>query len=178
MISRRTAFGVLATYAAGRGTPARAEVPGVTVTEIKIGNTMPYSGPASSYGIVGRLEAAFFKMVNENGGVGGRKINFISYDDGLSPPKTVEAVRRLVEEDGVAFLFSQLGTAPNAAIVDYVNRRRIPHLFLSSPGANWSDHKRYPWTMGTQPSSRTEAQIQARYIERERPGAKVALLYH
>jgi branched-chain amino acid transport system substrate-binding protein len=116
-------------------------------------------------------------MVNDNGGVAGRKINFISYDDSASPPKTVEAVRRLVEEDGVAFLFSQLGTAQNAAIVDYVNRKTIPHLFLASPGANWSDYKRYPWTMGTQPSARTEAQVHAQYIERVRPGAKVALLY-
>jgi branched-chain amino acid transport system substrate-binding protein len=177
MITRRRAFGLLATCAAGRWTAARADTPGVTAAEIKIGNTMSYSGPASSYGVIGRLEAAFFKMVNENGGVGGRKINFISYDDGLSPPKTVEAARRLVEDDGIAFFFGSLGTSTNAAIVDYVTKRKIPHLFLSSPGANWSDYKRYPWTMGTQPSNRTEAQVQARYIEHEQPGAKVALLY-
>ena len=131
---------------------------------------MAYSGPASSYGVVGRLETAFFKMVNENGGVGGRKINFISYDDGLSPPKTVEAVRRLVEDDGVAFFFGSLGTSTNAAIVDYVNKRKIPHLFLASPGANWSDYRRYPWTMGTQPSARTEAQVQARVHRARKAG--------
>jgi branched-chain amino acid transport system substrate-binding protein len=168
---------MLAACAARHRAAAAADTPGVTATEIKIGNTVSYSGAGSSYGVIGRLEAAFFKMVNENGGVGGRKINFISYDDGLSPPKTVEAVRRLVEDHGVAFLFGSLGTSTNSAIVDYVNRRRIPHLFLASPGANWSDYQRYPWTMGTQPSARTEAQVLAQYIERERSGARIAFLY-
>src|SRR6476661_6121702 len=144
---------------------AFAQQPGITDTEIKFGNIMPYSGPASALSVTGKVFAAYFDMINEKGGVNGRKLNMISLDDGLSPPKTVEATRRLVEDDGVAFFFGSLGTSTNAAIVDYLNKRKIPHLFLSSPGANWSDYKRYPWTMGTQPSNRTEAQVQARYIE-------------
>ena len=158
--------------------PARAaDTPGVTATEIKIGNTMPYSGPVSSYSPIGKLESAFFKMVNEQGGVAGHQINFISLDDGYSPPKTVEDVRRLVEEDQVAFLFNTLGTPTNSAIVRYVNQKKVPHLFVATGAAKWGDYKEYPWTTGFQPDYRTEAQIYAKYILQQKPNAKIAVLY-
>ena len=156
---------------------AMADSPGVTATEIKIGNTMPYSGPVSSYSPIGKLETAFFAMVNEQGGVAGHKINFISLDDGYSPPKTVEQVRRLVEEDQVAFLFNTLGTPTNSAIVRYVNQKKVPHLFVATGAAKWGDEKQYPWTTGFQPDYRTEAQIYAKYILQQKPDAKVAVLY-
>ncbi len=158
-------------------TTALADTPGVTATELKIGNTMPYSGPVSSYSPIGKLDAAFFNMVNEQGGVAGHKIDFISLDDGYSPPKTVEDVRRLVEEDQVAFLFNTLGTPTNSAIVRYVNQKKVPHLFVATGAAKWGDYKDYPWTIGFQPDYRTEAQIYAKYILKERPDAKVAVLY-
>jgi len=151
--------------------------PGVTATELKIGQTMPYSGPASSYGVIGKLETAFFNMVNDEGGVGGRKINLISLDDGYSPPKTVEQVRRLVEVDQVAFLFNTLGTPTNTAIHRYVNQKKVPHLFLSTGADKWGDYKAFPWTMGFQPSYRTEAQIYTKYVLETQPNAKIAILY-
>jgi branched-chain amino acid transport system substrate-binding protein len=151
--------------------------PGVTETEIKIGNTMPYSGPVSSYSPIGKLDAAFVKMVNDEGGVAGHKIDFISYDDGYSPPKTVEQVRRLVEEDHVAFLFNTLGTPTNSAIVRYVNQKKVPHLFVATGAAKWGDYKLYPWTTGFQPDYRTEAQIYMKYMLKEKPNAKLAILY-
>ena len=154
-----------------------ADLPGVTATELKIGHTNPYSGPASAYGIIGKTEAAFFNMVNEKGGVGGRKINFISYDDGYAPPKTVEQVRRLVEEDQVAFLFQTLGTPTNTAIHKYVNQKKVPHLFISTGADKWGDHEHFPWTMGYQPSYRTEAQIYTKYMLQQNPKAKLAILY-
>ncbi|HET8997890.1 MAG TPA: ABC transporter substrate-binding protein, partial [Acetobacteraceae bacterium] len=122
---------------AALGRRARAATPGVTATEIKIGNTMPYSGPASSYGAIGKAETAFFKMVNAQGGVAGRKIDFISLDDGYLPPRTVEDVRRLIEEDQVAFLFNTLGTPTNSAIERYVNHKKVPHLFLATGADKW-----------------------------------------
>jgi branched-chain amino acid transport system substrate-binding protein len=158
-------------------TVALAADPGVTATELKIGNTMPYSGPVSSYSPIGKLDSAFFKMVNEQGGVGGRKVNLISLDDGYSPPKTVEDVRQLVEEDQVAFLFNTLGTPTNTAIVRYVNQKKVPHLFVATGAAKWGDYKQYPWTMGFQPDYRTEAAIYGKYILKEKPDAKVAVLY-
>jgi branched-chain amino acid transport system substrate-binding protein len=154
-----------------------ADTPGVTATEIKIGNTNPYSGPASAFSVVAKLETAFFKMVNDQGGVAGRKINFISLDDGYSPPKTLEQVRRLIEEDQVALLFNNLGTACNSAIQKYVNQKQVPHLFISSGADKWGDYQHFPWTMGFQPSYRTEAQIYAKYILKERPNPKIAILY-
>jgi branched-chain amino acid transport system substrate-binding protein len=158
--------------------PAFAEdTPGVTSTEIKIGNTNAYSGPASAYSVIAKLEAAFFKQVNDQGGVAGHKIDFISLDDGYSPPKTVEQVRRLVEEDQVALLFNTLGTPTNAAIARYVNQKKVPHLFISSGADKWGDYQQFPWTVGFQPSFRTEAQIYAKYILREKPDAKIAILY-
>ena len=154
-----------------------ADTPGVTATEIKIGNTNPYSGPASAFSVVAKLETAFFKMVNDQGGVAGRKINFISLDDGYSPPKTLEQVRRLIEEDHVALLFNNLGTACNSAIQKYVNQKQVPHLFISSGADKWGDYQHFPWTMGFQPSFRTEAQIYAKYILKEKPNPKIAILY-
>ena len=164
--------------ATGPLVPAGAEdLPGVSATELKIGNTNAYSGPASSYGVISKTETAFFKMVNDQGGVGGRKINFISYDDAYSPPKTVEQVRRLIEEDKVAFLFNTLGTAPNTAIQRYMNQKKVPQLFISTGADKWGDYKRFPWTMGYQPSYRTEAQIYTKYMQAQKPDAKMAILY-
>jgi len=151
--------------------------PGASDTEIKLGNTMPYSGPASAYGVIGKAETAYFDMINEQGGVNGRKINFISRDDGYSPPKTVEQVRKLVEEDQVLALFQTLGTPPNSAIRDYLNEHKVPQMFVATGAAKWNDPKHYPWTIGWQPSYQIEARIYARYILKELPNAKIALLY-
>jgi len=151
--------------------------PGVTDTEIKIGNTMPYSGPASAYGVIGKSLGAYFAMINDQGGVNGRKINLISRDDGYSPPKTVEVVRKLVEEDQVLLLFNTLGTAPNIAIQGYLNDNKVPQLFVASGADRWNDPKHFPWTMGWAPSYRVEARIYGRYILKNLPDAKVAVLY-
>ena len=151
--------------------------PGASDTEIKIGNTMPYSGPASAYGTIGKAEAAYFTMVNEQGGINGRKINFISRDDGYSPPKTVEQVRKLVEEDQVLLVFNPLGTPPNTAIRGYLNDNKVPQLFVATGADKWNDPKNFPWTMGYQPSYRIEARIYGRYILKNLPNAKIALLY-
>ena len=138
---------------------------------------MPYSGPASAYGVIGRTEAAYFKMINEQGGVNGRKINLISLDDGYSPPKTVEQVRRLVEEEKVAFLFKTLGTPPNAAIRQYCNDNKVPQLFVATGAAMFSDPKHFPWTIGYNPNYQTEARIYAKHILATKPDAKIAVLY-
>jgi branched-chain amino acid transport system substrate-binding protein len=151
--------------------------PGVTDTEIKIGNTMPYSGPASAYGVIGKAEAAYFNMINEQGGIKGRKINFISRDDSYSPPKTVEVVRKLVEEDQVLLMFNPLGTPPNTAIRAYLNDNKVPQLFVATGADKWNDPKHFPWTMGYQPSYRIEARIYGRYIVKNLPNAKIAMLY-
>jgi branched-chain amino acid transport system substrate-binding protein len=163
--------------AAGLAFAAGQYGPGASDTEIKIGNTMPYSGPASAYGTIGKAEAAYFTMVNEQGGINGRKINFISRDDGYSPPKTVEVVRKLVEEDQVLFIFNPLGTPPNTAIRGYLNENKVPQLFVATGADKWNDPKDFPWTMGYQPSYRIEARIYGRYILKELPNAKIALLY-
>ena len=177
---RRTFLASGATIIAGiaGGTRAMGEqTPGVTATEIKIGNTMPYSGPASSYSNIGRADAAFFKMVNDQGGVGGRKINFISLDDAYSPPRTVEQVRKLVEQEEVAFLFNTLGTPSNTAIQKYLNQKKVPQLFVATGADKWGNYKQYPWTMGWQPSYRTEAQIYSKHILATKPEAKIAILF-
>ena len=153
------------------------QAPGVTDIEIRFGNNFPYSGPISSYATIARTEAAYFRMINEQGGIHGRKLNFISYDDGASPPKTVEQTRRLVEEDRVAFLFNTLGTANNTAIVNYLNQRKVPHLFVASGADKWGDYVEHPWTIGWQPSLRVEAQVYAKYIQRNKANAKVGILY-
>ena len=144
--------------------PSRAQdTPGVTATELKIGCTTSLSGPVSALGTIARCSDAYFRMMNDQGGVGGRKINFIFYDDAFNPAKTVEQTRKLIESDNVAFLFSMLGTSPNSAVVKYINSNKVPHLFLSVNGDKWGDYQTYPWTMGFAPSSRTEAQIFAKY---------------
>jgi branched-chain amino acid transport system substrate-binding protein len=151
--------------------------PGVSDSEIKLGNTMAYSGPASSYGTIGRAEAAYFAMINEQGGINGRRINFISRDDGYSPPKTVEMVRQLVEHEGVLALFQTLGTPPNNAIRDYLNDNKVPQLFVGTGATKWNFSKIFPCTMGFQPIYHIEARIYARYILKNVPDAKIAMLY-
>lgn len=149
---------------------------GATDTTIKIGNTEAYSGPASAYGIIGKTEAAYFKMVNDNGGVNGRKIEFISYDDGYSPPKSVEQTRKLVESDEVLFIFNPLGQPTTMATIKYVNGKKIPHLFIASGGTVFGDHKTYPWTLGFQPNYQGEARIYGKYLHDNHPNAKIAVL--
>ena len=150
---------------------------GATDTEIKIGNIMPYSGPASAYGVIGKTEAAYFKKINDAGGINGRKINFISYDDGYSPPKTVEQARKLVESDEVLFIFNSLGTPPNSAIHKYMNSKKVPQLFVATGATKWNDPKDFPWTMGWQPNYQSESRIYAKYLLKEKPDAKIAILY-
>jgi ABC-type branched-subunit amino acid transport system substrate-binding protein len=150
---------------------------GATDTEIKIGNIMPYSGPASAYGVIGKTEAAYFKMINDQGGINGRKINFISYDDAYSPPKTVEQARKLVESDEVLFIFNSLGTPPNSAIHKYMNAKKVPQLFVATGATKWNDPKDFPWTMGWQPNYQSETRIYAKYIMQHMPKAKIAVLY-
>jgi branched-chain amino acid transport system substrate-binding protein len=150
---------------------------GATDTEIKIGNIMPYSGPASAYGVIGTTETKYFQKINAEGGINGRKINFISYDDGYSPPKTVEQARKLVESDEVLFIFNPLGTPPNSAIQKYMNSKKVPQLFVATGATKWNDPKEFPWTMGWQPNYQSETQIYAKYILKEKPDAKIAVLY-
>ncbi|MGX1319238.1 branched-chain amino acid transport system substrate-binding protein [Bradyrhizobium sp. USDA 377] len=150
---------------------------GASDTEIRIGNIMPYSGPASAYAAIGRTEEAYFNKINAEGGINGRKIKFISYDDGYSPPKTVEQARKLVESDGVLLIFGSLGTSTNGAIRKYMNEKKVPQLFVASGASKWNDPKQYPWTMGWQPSYASEARIYAKYIMKEKPDAKIGVLY-
>ena len=150
---------------------------GATDTEIKIGNIMPYSGPASAYGVIGKTEQAYFNKINAEGGINGRKVNFVSYDDGYSPPKTVEQARKLVESDEVLFIFNSLGTPPNTAIQKYLNSKKVPQLFVATGATKWNDPKDFPWTMGWQPNYQSESRIYAKYILKEKPDAKIAVLY-
>ncbi|MDI3560901.1 ABC transporter substrate-binding protein [Bradyrhizobium sp. Arg816] len=150
---------------------------GASDSEIKIGNIMPYSGPASAYAAIGKAEEAYFNKINAEGGINGRKIKFISYDDGYSPPKTVEQARKLVESDGVLLIFGSLGTSTNGAIRKYMNEKKVPQLFVASGASKWNDPKQYPWTMGWQPSYASEARIYAKYIMKEKPDAKIGVLY-
>jgi ABC-type branched-subunit amino acid transport system substrate-binding protein len=150
---------------------------GATDTEIKIGNIMPYSGPASAYGVIGRTEAAYFKKINAAGGINGRKINFISYDDAYSPPKAVEQARKLVESDEVLLIFNSLGTPSNSAIHKYMNAKKVPQLFVATGATKWNDPKEFPWTMGWQPNYQSETQIYAKYLLKNKPDAKIAVLY-
>ena len=181
MTTRRTFLASSAAAAAVLATGAlraRADnAPGITDTEIKIGQTMPYSGPASAYGVIGRTEAAYFKMINEMGGINGRKINLISLDDSYSPPKTVEQIRRLVEQEQVAFLFQTLGTPPNAAIRQYLNDNKVPQLFVSTGASMFADPEHFPWTIGFNPNYQTEAKIYAKHILATKPDAKIGVLY-
>jgi branched-chain amino acid transport system substrate-binding protein len=179
MTTRRTFLTSSAAAVLATGVwPARADnAPGITDTEIKIGQTMPYSGPASAYGVIGRTEAAYFKMINEMGGVNGRMINLISLDDAYSPPKTIEQVRRLVEQEQVAFLVQTLGTPPNVAIRQYCNESKVPQLFVATGATMFSDPEHFPWTMGYNPSYQAEARIYAKHILATKPDAKIAVLY-
>ncbi|MDA9412986.1 MULTISPECIES: ABC transporter substrate-binding protein [unclassified Bradyrhizobium] len=150
---------------------------GATDTEIKVGNIMPYSGPASAYGIIGRTEAAYFKKINEEGGINGRKINFVSYDDAYSPPKAVEQARKLVESDEVLFIFNSLGTPSNSAIQKYMNSKKVPQLFVATGATKWNDPQNFPWTMGWQPNYQSETQIYAKWLLKNKPDAKIAVLF-
>jgi branched-chain amino acid transport system substrate-binding protein len=151
--------------------------PGASDSEIKIGNTNPYSGPASAYGTIGKTIAAYFNKVNAEGGINGRKINFISYDDGYGPPKTVEQARKLVESDEVLFLFQTLGTPPNSAIQKYMNSKKVPQLFVATGATKWGDPKNFPWTMGWQPTYQAEGHIYAKYLLEHHPNGKIGILY-
>jgi len=179
MLNRRSLLAGAATVAALSGLRAsRAEdTPGVTETEIRIGSTTSLSGPVSALGVQARCQEAYFRMINEQGGIAGRQIKYIYYDDAFNPAKTVEQTRRLIESDNVAFLFNMLGTAPNSAVVKYINAQKVPHLFLSVNGDKWGDYQTYPWTMGFAPSARTEAQIFAKYALSQIPNAKFGVLY-
>ena len=170
------AFALLAAATTGALAQKKYDT-GASDTEIKIGNIMPYSGPASAYGVIGKTEEAYFKKINAEGGINGRKITFISYDDAYSPPKTVEQARKLVELDEVLFLFNPLGTPPNSAIHKYMNGKKVPQLFVATGATKWNDPKNFPWTMGWQPNYQSETQIFAKYLLKEKPAAKIALLY-
>ncbi len=172
-------IGLAAAVAVGWGSNAWAQKsygPGVTDTEIKIGNIMPYSGPASAYGSIGKTEAAYFRMINDRGGINGRKINFLSYDDAYSPPKAVEQARKLVENDEVLLVFNSLGTPSNTAIQKYLNDRKVPQLFVATGAEKWNDPQKFPWTMGWQPSYQAEGRIYAQYVLKNMPDAKIAIL--
>src|SRR5438552_7138877 len=174
------ALAAFAAAAAITATAANAEKrydPGASDTEIKIGNIMPYSGPASAYGVIGKAEAAYFNKINAEGGINGRKINFISYDDGYSPPKAVEQARKLVESDEVLLVFQPLGTPSNTAIQKYMNSKKVPQLFVATGATKWGDPKNFPWTMGWQPTYQAEGQIYAKYILKNHPNAKIGILF-
>jgi len=167
----------IATFACSTAFAQKKYDSGATDTEIRIGNIMPYSGPASAYGVIGKTEAAYFNKINAEGGINGRKINFISYDDAYSPPKAVEQARKLVESDNVLLIFNSLGTPSNSAIEKYMNSKRVPQLFVASGASKWNDPKDFPWTMGWQPSYQTEAHIYAAYVLKEKPAGKIAVLF-
>jgi len=181
MLSRRLFLQSSAAFAAYLGTEVgtarAANAPGVTDAEIKIGQTMAYNGPASAYGVIGRTEAAYFKMINEMGGVNGRKLNLISLDDAYSPPRTVEQTRRLVEQEQVAFIFGSVGTPPNAAVRSYLNDNKVRQLFVASGATMFGDPQHYPWTIGNNPNYQSEARIYAKQILKTNPAAKVGVLY-
>ena len=170
-------LGLVASVVASTALAQKKYGPGATDTEIKLGQTMPYSGPASAYGAIGKAELAYFQMINEQGGINGRQVKLISLDDGYSPPRAVEQVRKLVEEDQVLALFQTLGTPSNTAIHKYINAKKVPHLFLATGATKWGDPKNFPWTIGFQPSYQIESRIYATYILKNKPGAKIAVLY-
>ncbi len=181
MLTKRALLAAVATVAAAglAGTAAADKMygPGVSDTEIKIGNTNPYSGPASAYGTIGKAIQAYFDKINAEGGINGRKLNFVTLDDGYSPPKTVEQVRKLVEKEEVAILFQNLGTPTNTAIHKYINAKKVPHLFVATGATKWGQPNKFPWTMGWQPNYQAEAKVYAKYILDNQPDAKIAVLY-
>jgi branched-chain amino acid transport system substrate-binding protein len=173
MITRRVAVtSGLATAALAATSRTRAETP-----TVKIGNTMPYSGPASAYAVIGKTEAAYFTKINAEGGINGRKIDFISYDDAYSPPKTVEQVRKLVESDEVLVVFNPLGTPSNTAIQKYLNAKKVPQLFVATGATKWNDPQHFPWTIGFQPSYQSESRVYAKYLLDNHPNGKIAILF-
>ncbi|MEY9882102.1 ABC transporter substrate-binding protein [Bradyrhizobium sp. USDA 329] len=177
---RLGAFSAALVLAAALSTAASAQKKydtGASDTEIKIGNIMPYSGPASAYGVIGKTEEAYFRKINAEGGINGRKINFVTYDDTYSPPKTVEQARKLVESDEVLLIFNSLGTPPNTAIQKYMNSKKVPQLFVATGATKWNDPQNFPWTMGWQPNYQIESIIYAKYILKNHPNAKIAVLY-
>jgi branched-chain amino acid transport system substrate-binding protein len=167
----------VAALAAAPALAAKNYAPGITDSEIKIGQTMPYSGPASAYGAIGKSELAYIAMINDQGGVNGRKINLVSLDDGYSPPKTFEQTRRLVEEEKVAFIVSSLGTPTGVVVHKYLNEHKVPQLFQASGATFWADPEHFPWTMGWQPNYQTEGAIYGRYILKHEPNARIGVLY-
>jgi branched-chain amino acid transport system substrate-binding protein len=171
------AFAGVAALAATPGAAQKKYDPGASDTEIKIGNIMPYSGPASAYADIGKSEAAYFRKINDDGGINGRKVNFISYDDGYSPPKSVEQARKLVESDEVLLIFGALGTPTNSAIQRYMNTKKVPQLFVSTGATKFNDPRHFPWTMGWQPNYQNEAHIYARYLLKNYSGGKIGILY-
>ena len=178
---KRTLIPIAALLAAALASPAalaqKKYDPGASDKEVLVGHINPYSGPASAYGTIGRVIAAYFKKVNEEGGVNGRQINMITYDDGYSPPKTVEMARKLVEQDKVLLIFQPLGTPPNSAIHKYMNAKKVPQLFVATGATKWNDPKAFPWTMGWQPNYQTEGRVYAQHILKTKPNAKIAVLY-
>ena len=183
MLARRkhliaaVAAGAIAFASTGSALAQKKYDSGASDTEIKIGNIMPYSGPASAYGVIGKTEAAYFNKINAEGGINGRKINFITYDDGYSPPKAVEQARKLVESDEVLVVFNPLGTPSNTAIEKYMNSKKVPQLFVATGATKWNEPKEFPWTMGWQPSYQSEARIYAKYLLKEKPSAKIGVFY-
>ncbi len=181
MLSEELRIAALATaviaFTSGTALAQKKYDTGATDAEIKIGNIMPYSGPASAYGVIGKTEQAYFNKINAEGGINGRKINFVSYDDGYTPPKAVEQARKLVEGDEVLLVFNPLGTPSNSAIQKYLNAKKVPQLFVASGATKWNDPKDFPWTMGWQPSYQSEAHIYAKYLMKEKPDGKIAILF-
>ena len=171
------AFAAAAAMTATSATAQKKYDPGASDAEIKIGNIMPYSGPASSYGVIGKTEAAYFDKINAEGGINGRKIKFISYDDAYSPPKAIEQARKLVESDEVLLIFQPLGTPSNSAIQKYMNAKKVPQLFVASGATKWGDPKNFPWTMGWQPNYQSEGRIYAKYILDHYPKGKIAVFW-
>jgi branched-chain amino acid transport system substrate-binding protein len=171
------ATGAIAFASTGSALAQKKYDSGASDTEIKIGNIMPYSGPASAYGVIGKTEAAYFNKINAEGGINGRKINFITYDDGYSPPKAVEQARKLVESDEVLVVFNPLGTPSNTAIEKYMNSKKVPQLFVATGATKWNEPKEFPWTMGWQPSYQSEARIYGKYLLKEKPNAKIGVFY-
>lgn len=174
-IARLAAMSALAAHSFAA--VAQAQTPGVTATEIKFGQTMPYSGPASAFAGSGRTQTAYFQQLNERGGINGRKLNLVSLDDAYSPPKTLEQTRKMVEQDNVAFIFASLGTTPNRAIAKYLNARKVPQLLIGTTATGFADPKNLPWTLGIMPTGEIEAELYAKYILQEKPGAKIGVLY-
>jgi branched-chain amino acid transport system substrate-binding protein len=177
LLMTAVATGAIAFATAGSALAQKKYDTGATDTEIKIGNIMPYSGPASGYGVIGKIEAAYFNKINAEGGINGRKIDFISYDDGYNPPKAVEQARKLVESDEVLLVFNPLGTPSNSAIQKYMNGKKVPQLFVATGATKWNEPKDFPWTIGWQPSYQSEARIYAKYLMKQKPDAKIAVLY-